>query len=183
MFRYSVQWPPHQRGFTITHTHNPRQNFSGRVITAKQRPLPGKTQHSQHTSMPPAGFELSIATSERPQTHPQTMGLLVQAKWYSQYTSYEKEHNLTYLELQHQLTTSIKLTGEWQLRWTDSVVGGIVTRYGLDVLGIESQWKRDLPHPSRPASCTITTVSFQGFKRPGCGVNQPSIQRRLELYF
>jgi hypothetical protein len=31
----------------------------------------------------------------------------------------------------------------------DSVVG-IATRYGLDGPGIESQWGRDFPHPSRP---------------------------------
>ena len=28
---------------------------------------------------------------------------------------------------------------------------GIATRYGLDGLGIESRWRRDFPHPSRPA--------------------------------
>ena len=28
---------------------------------------------------------------------------------------------------------------------------GIVTRYGLDVPGIQSQWERDFPHLSRPA--------------------------------
>jgi hypothetical protein len=32
----------------------------------------------------------------------------------------------------------------------DSVVG-IATRYGLDGPGIESWWRRDFPHPSRPA--------------------------------
>ena len=32
----------------------------------------------------------------------------------------------------------------------DSVVG-IATRYGLDGPGIESQWGRDFPQPSRPA--------------------------------
>ena len=32
----------------------------------------------------------------------------------------------------------------------DSAVG-IATRYGLDGPGIESQWGRDFPHPSRPA--------------------------------
>jgi hypothetical protein len=30
-------------------------------------------------------------------------------------------------------------------------VVGTVTRYGLDVPGIESRWGRDFPHPSRPA--------------------------------
>ena len=33
--------------------------------------------------------------------------------------------------------------------WDSSV--GIVTRYGLDGLGLESEWGRDYPHPSRPA--------------------------------
>jgi hypothetical protein len=32
----------------------------------------------------------------------------------------------------------------------DSAVG-IATRYGLDGLGIEIRWRRDFPHPSRPA--------------------------------
>ena len=32
----------------------------------------------------------------------------------------------------------------------DSSVG-IATRYGLDGGGIESQWGRDFPHPSKPA--------------------------------
>jgi hypothetical protein len=41
----------------------------------------------------------------------------------------------------------------------DSSVG-IATRYGLDGPGIESQWVRDFPHPSRPT----------------LGPNQPSIQ-------
>jgi hypothetical protein len=30
-------------------------------------------------------------------------------------------------------------------------VDGIATGYGLDDPGIESQWRRDFPHPSRPA--------------------------------
>jgi hypothetical protein len=34
--------------------------------------------------------------------------------------------------------------------YRDSSVG-IVTRCGLDGLGIESRWGRDFPHPSRPA--------------------------------
>jgi hypothetical protein len=32
----------------------------------------------------------------------------------------------------------------------DSVVG-IATRYGLDGPGIEPRWRRDFPHPCRPA--------------------------------
>ena len=37
---------------------------------------------------------------------------------------------------------------------------GIATRYGLDGPGIESRWRRDFPHPSRPA----------------LGPNQPPVQ-------
>jgi hypothetical protein len=46
---------------------------------------------------------------------------------------------------------------EWQDKsfhniWTSiSSVVGIATRYGLDGPGIESRWRRDFPHPSRPA--------------------------------
>ena len=40
------------------------------------------------------------------------------------------------------------LSMKWMGR--DSSVS-IVTGYGLDGLGIESQWGRDFPHPSRPA--------------------------------
>jgi hypothetical protein len=39
------------------------------TISPKQRPLPNNSQHSQETSMPPAGFELAIPASERPQTN------------------------------------------------------------------------------------------------------------------
>jgi len=50
-------------------THRSRWNSSGWVISASQRPLPNKTQHSQRTSLPPAGFELTISARERPQTY------------------------------------------------------------------------------------------------------------------
>ena len=36
------------------------------------------------------------------------------------------------------------------VRWLGSIVG-IATGYGLDGLGIESRWRRDFPHLSRPA--------------------------------
>ena len=52
-----------------TTTHHSRQDSSGRVISPSQRPLPDNTQHSQQTSMPPAGFEPTISAGERPQTH------------------------------------------------------------------------------------------------------------------
>jgi len=50
---------------------------------------------------------------------------------------------------------------------------GIATGYGLDDPGIESRWRRDFPHLSRPAlgphpaSCTMGTGSFpKGKERP-----------------
>ena len=67
-----------------------------------------------------------------------------------------------------------------------------VTRYGLDSLAIESQWRRDIPHPSRPAlglptSYTMGTRSFLGVKWLGNGINHPpppsiEVKERVELY-
>jgi hypothetical protein len=45
-------------------TLNTRYDSSGRVVSPTQRPLPDDTQHSQETSMPPAGFEPSLPASE-----------------------------------------------------------------------------------------------------------------------
>jgi hypothetical protein len=56
---------------------------------------------------------------------------------------------------------------------------GIATRYGLDGPGIESRWRRDFPHPSRPdlgpTQPPIQWVPglFPGVKRPGRGVDHP----------
>jgi hypothetical protein len=48
-------------------------------------------------------------------------------------------------------------------RGRDSSVG-IVTRYELDGMGIESIWKRDFPHPSRAAlALTQTPVQWVWF--------------------
>ena len=64
----------------------------------------------------------------------------------------------------------------------DSVVS-IVTRYGLDGPGIESQRGRDFPHPSRPAmrptQPPIQRIPglFPGVKRPGRGVSYPPPSR------
>ena len=51
---------------------------------------------------------------------------------------------------------------------------GIATGYGLDSLGIKSQWRRDFLHLSRPALapppafCTMGTGSFPGVKSGWC---------------
>ena len=59
----------HEVSKSYTTMHHSRQDSSGRVISSSQRPLPDNTQHSQETSMPPAGFEPIISEGERSQTH------------------------------------------------------------------------------------------------------------------
>ena len=77
--------------------------------------------------------------------------------------------------------------------WDRDSVVGTETRYELDGLGIESRWRRDFSHPSRPAlgvhpaSYTMRTGSFSGVKRPGRGVDHPppsstEVEGRVELY-
>ena len=73
-------------------------------------------------------------------------------------------------------------------RGRDSAVG-IATRYGLDAPGIESRWRRDFPHPSRPAiGPTQPPVQWvPGVNRPGRGADHPSPPKnrgheRVELY-
>ena len=73
------------------------------------------------------------------------------------------------------------------------IAAGIATRYGLDGPGIESRWKRDFPHPSRPAlgppQPPVQWVPglSPGVKRPGCGADHPPSSKRrgherVELY-
>jgi len=59
----------HEVSRSHTTTHHSRKDSSGRVISSSQRPLPDNTQHTQHTSMPPVGFERTISSGERPQTY------------------------------------------------------------------------------------------------------------------
>ena len=70
---------------------------------------------------------------------------------------------------------------------------GIATRYGLDGPGIESRWRRDFPHPSRPAlgptQPPIQWVPglFPGCKTTGAWHSPPSpssaeVKERVELY-
>ena len=61
---------------------------------------------------------------------------------------------------------------------------GIVTSYGLDSPGIESQWGRDFPHLCRPA---LGPTTSPGVKQPGRGVDHPppssaKVTERVELY-
>jgi len=70
---------------------------------------------------------------------------------------------------------------------------GIATRYGLDGPWIESRWRWDFSHLSRPApgahpaSYTMGTGSLPGIKRPGRGFDHPhpsgtEVKERVELY-
>ena len=60
----------------------------------------------------------------------------------------------------------------------DSAVG-IANRYGLDCPGIESMWRREFPHPSRPAlGPTQPPVQWvpglsPGVNRPECDADHP----------
>jgi hypothetical protein len=63
----------------------------------------------------------------------------------------------------------------------DSSVG-VATCYGLDGLGIESRWGRDLPHPCRPALVPTQppvqwVPGLSGVQRPGRGLNHPLAPR------
>jgi hypothetical protein len=73
-------------------------------------------------------------------------------------------------------------------------VVGIATRYGLDGPGIESRYGARMSASvqtgpgAHPPSCTMTTGSFPGVKRPGRGVNHPppssaEVKETVELYF
>jgi len=68
---------------------------------------------------------------------------------------------------------------------------GIVIRYRLDGLGIESWWGVSAPIQTgpgaHPASYTMGTGSFPGVKRPGCGIDHPppssaEVKERVQLY-
>ena len=56
----------------------------------------------------------------------------------------------------------------------------VAIHYGLDGPGIESRWKPDFPHPSRPTLGPIQSPVqwvlglFPGIKRPGRGVDHPT---------
>ena len=75
--------------------------------------------------------------------------------------------------------------------WGDAVT--IANHCGLECLGIESQWEQDFLCPSRPAlrptqpPLQWVPALFSGVKRPGCGVDHPSLSSAvtvnvLELY-
>ena len=74
----------------------------------------------------------------------------------------------------------------------DSAVG-IATRYGLDGLGIETQWGPRFSAPiqtgpgAHPASSTLGTESFLGVMQPGHGNDHPpppsaEVKERTELH-
>jgi hypothetical protein len=59
----------HEVSRSHTTTYHSRKDSSGRVISPTQRPLPGNTQHSRQASMPPVGFEPTIAAGKRPHNY------------------------------------------------------------------------------------------------------------------
>jgi hypothetical protein len=66
-------------------------------------------------------------------------------------------------------------------------VVGIATAYGLNGPGIESRWKRDFPHLSRPALRPTQPPVQWGKVRPGRDADPSSpssaeVKNRVELY-
>jgi hypothetical protein len=58
-------WPPRPRGFLITHNDAPH---SVGLLWRSYQPVAESStwQHTQQTTMPPVGFEPTIAAGERP---------------------------------------------------------------------------------------------------------------------
>jgi len=68
----------------------------------------------------------------------------------------------------------------------DSPVG-ITTRYGLEVPGIESRWRQDFPHPSRPNLLYNGYRVFPGGTSAGAWrwpstSSSSEVEERVELY-
>ena len=53
----------------VTRSHYTRLETPGRGIGPSQRLLPASTQHQRQAPVPPAGFQTTIPSSGRPQTH------------------------------------------------------------------------------------------------------------------
>jgi len=53
-----------------SHNDSPQSvGLSGQMNSSSQRPIPDYTQHPQQTSMPPAGFELTMSEGQPPHTY------------------------------------------------------------------------------------------------------------------
>jgi len=72
------------------------------------------------------------------------------------------------------VNTMVRLGFKLQKLFLDNGVGrrssvGIATRYGPNGRGVESRWRRDFPHPSRPAlGPTQPPVQWVSGLFPGC---------------
>ena len=102
------------RSHTHTHTHT---QPSVELFWTSDLPE-AETCTWQHTTLTtdihaPGGIRTLNRTSERPQTHPLDHGATGIGEMELTVHMLQKEYNLTYLDLEHRVTTSIKLTGEW----------------------------------------------------------------------
>jgi hypothetical protein len=64
----SAPWPPHSRGFYITHDDAPHSVgflWAGDKLVAETSTL--QHTNSRHPAMPPVGFQPTISARERPQ--------------------------------------------------------------------------------------------------------------------
>jgi hypothetical protein len=90
-------------------------------------------------------------------------------------------------------TSICSLNGPWRLCMAGDSSVGVMTRYGLDSLGIESWWVGRFSAPvqtgpwANPASYTMGTGPYPGVKQPGHGIAHPppsssKVEGRVELY-
>jgi len=123
--------------------------------------------HKRQTSIPPVVFEPTVPATERLQTHTQ-------------------DHAATGICSSYM----IGIPKFQLLMWcsgSDTIVG-IAVCYGLDGLGIESQWGQHRLHPSRPTleptQPPIQRVLglFPRIKRPGPVVHHPPPKLRIQNF-
>jgi hypothetical protein len=84
-------------------------------------------------------------------------------------------------------TNKTKFRTAWTVSGGRDSSVGIATCYGMDDPGIESRWRRDFPHPSRPAlvptHSPIQCVPDLGRRQSGQGVSlitRPYLAPRLK---
>jgi len=102
------------------------------VISPTHSPVSDNTQHSQDTSIPPAGFEPAVSTKELPQTH--ALGLL------SLWDRYIPEIREVISEMQH---VDIPVVTLLRFRFADKVLG-TCPKMGIRLSAVAMHDNRDI---------------------------------------
>jgi len=182
LWRLDLPW----RVFAITrfgHTTLGRTPLDQWSARRRDRCLTTHNTHKRQTSMSPAGSELAIPASERPQTRALDRaatgtGSRRSTKCISLQLQLEMQTDLDWRSLSSCSGVCPCVSGGCLYRQVlmhnrgPGNVVGIATGYGLDGLGIELRWGARFSVPvqtgpgANPASCTVGTGSFLGVK---CG--------------